>query len=59
MSKGDKRYAIAVCVFVFLAMGFCGWYENHVPAPQPSIEQMVRACDREVARNMSQQGERR
>ncbi len=46
MSKGDKRYAIAVCVFVFLVMGFCGWYENYVPAPQPNIEQIMLAGDR-------------
>jgi hypothetical protein len=27
----ERTYAKAVCWFVFLAMGFCGWYENYVP----------------------------
>lgn len=51
--NNDTRYALIVCGLVVLSMGFAGWYENHVPTPQPSIEQMVGLCDREVMRNMS------
>lgn len=39
----EKRYAIVVCLLVFLAMGFCGWYENYEPAPQADLERLVAA----------------
>jgi hypothetical protein len=48
MRKREDRYAVAVCVLIVLVMGLAGWYENHVPVPQPSIEQMVRLCDRQL-----------
>lgn len=48
MSKKDERYAKLVCLLIFLAMGFAGWYQNYEPVPQPSLEQMVKACDRNV-----------
>lgn len=29
----DTRQAVMVCLLVFLALGFAGWYENYVPEP--------------------------
>lgn len=58
MSKQDRRYAIGVCLFIFLSLGFAGWYENYQPVPQPSVEQMMAASDREVERNLTLGGGR-
>lgn len=45
----ETRYAIMVCVFFVLALGFVGWYEHcEQPAPQPSVEQMMIMADREA-----------
>ena len=52
MHKNDKRQALVVCLLVLLAMGFSGWYENYVPVPQPTVQQMMQACDREAERSV-------
>lgn len=41
MSRNDRRYAVAVCLFVFLAMGFAGWYENYEPTARPDVERIM------------------
>jgi hypothetical protein len=52
MDRNEKRYAVLVCLFIVLALGISGWYQNHEPIPQPDVGQVMRLCDQEVARNV-------
>lgn len=43
MKLTDDQYGVLVCVLVLLALGFAGWYENYVPAPEIDMDRVYTA----------------
>lgn len=37
-----------VLLLLLLAMGFCGWYENYVPTPPQTVEDVIRVADQQA-----------